>query len=136
MFKIFLFTILCSVSTFSFSQVTYVYCGKQDASDWYWYQDDSGNYVEVPGHWLLLPVTDENSEQDLLRTPFNVEFSAFINLNINCREDYVPQPGRWASSDWSRFIINYPDGTRGLLPGYENVYLSENMRRLRLVRVY
>ena len=136
MFRTLLLTILCSISTLGFSQVTYIYCGKEDASDWYWYEDDSGNYVEVPGFWLLLPVTDESSEQNLLRTPFQVELSTLINLNIRCREGYIPQPGRWATSDWSRFLVNNPDGTRILLPGYENVYISENMVRLRDIRVY
>ncbi|EFP96671.1 hypothetical protein [Vibrio caribbeanicus] len=136
MFIILLLTILCSISTLGFSQVTYIYCGKEDASDWYWYEDDSGNYVEVPGFWLLLPVTDESSDQNLLRTPFQVELSTLINLNIRCREGYIPQPGRWVTSDWSRFLVNNPDGTRILLPGYENVYISENMVRLRDIRVY
>ena len=105
---------ICSYFTLGFSQVTDIYCGKENASDWYWYEDDSGNYVEVPGFWIRLPVVDENgenAEQNILRTLL-VELSTLINLNIRCREGYVPQPGQWATSDWSRFLVNSSDGTR------------------------
>lgn len=119
-------------SNVCFASDTFIYCGKEDGSDWYWYTDENNEYIQLEGSWMSF---DSPVNTRALYTTFLITESNWNNINVACIDGYHAQPGDHSNSAWSVFTVLKDDGHYNTMNGYRTLFEKGTLRALTLARV-
>ncbi|EFP96670.1 hypothetical protein [Vibrio caribbeanicus] len=120
------FSNVCSASN------TFIYCGKDDGSDWYWYTDENNEYIQLEGSWMNF---ESSVNTQALYTTFLITEANWRNISVACINGYHAQPGDHSNSAWSVFTVLKEDGHYNTMNGYKTLFEKGTLRALTLTRV-